>query len=231
MTLRAIGTPEAKVAAGDRSPLTIAALARAFGNTGYATGAACLLESLIIERPHDRSVLNTFADFQHAAGCNERLIHTLETLQDMTPRINRRRKLAKLYAVFDRRTEQLDALRGLVGQRVAELDEYSSLARLEASMGRSLAGAAVLRCLDARCPKAVDVSVVALEPRVLLVGGALGWLRRGPLRQDRAAVLRGSRLCAEPIQSPAAWQLCGKYRPRAGHHHAARRRPDVVLPT
>ena len=231
MTLQAVSILEAKVAARDRSPARIAALARALGNTGDATGAARLLESLIVERPHDRSVLNTLAEFQHASGCNERLIHTLETLQEMTPRINRQRKLAKLYAAFDRRTQQLDALRGLVGQRGAELDEYSSLARLEASMGRPLAGAAVLRSLDARCPTAVDVSVVALEPRMLLVGGALGWLWCGPLRQDRAAALRGSRLFAEPIQSPAAWQLCGKCRPRAGHHHAARRRPDVVFLT
>lgn len=142
MTLQAVGILEAKVAARDRSPARIAALARALGNTGDATGAARLLESLIVERPHDRSVLNTLAEFQHASGRNERLIHTLETLQDITPRINRQRKLAKLYTAFDRRTEQLDALRGLVGQRVAELDEYSSLARLEASMGRPLAGAA-----------------------------------------------------------------------------------------
>jgi hypothetical protein len=170
-TQRAVAILEAKVAAGDRSPATIATLARALASAGDAVGAARLLEELVAERPRDRAVLEALAGFQRIAGRNDRLIRTLETLQSITPRASRQRELAKLYAASGRQAEQLTALRGLVAQRVAEPDEYLSLARLEASMGRPIVGATVLRSLGVHHPNTVDASIVGLELRMLLAGG------------------------------------------------------------
>ena len=161
---------EEKFSAGDRSPATIAALARARAGLGDISGAAQLLETLTARRPRDAAALGALEQLQRASGRTEGLIRTLEMLQGIAPRTDRLRELASLYAKTGRRPAQLEALRRLVQQVGSEPDDHVTLARLEAGMGRPLAGAAVLRDMEARHPEGVDASVVALELGLLLAG-------------------------------------------------------------
>src|SRR4051812_39861290 len=57
----AVTALEALVAAGDRSPATLAALARALSRAGNVAAAAQLLERLVAERPGDRATLEALA--------------------------------------------------------------------------------------------------------------------------------------------------------------------------
>src|SRR3712207_4030530 len=72
---------EEKFAAGDHSPATIAALARARAGLGDMSGAVQLLEALIARRPRDVAALGALEQLQRASGRTEGLIRTLETLQ------------------------------------------------------------------------------------------------------------------------------------------------------
>jgi tetratricopeptide (TPR) repeat protein len=168
-TQRAAALLEARFVGGDRSPATVAALARARVSIGDVAGAMQLLETLIAQRPRDAGALNKLEQLQRDSGRTEGLIRTLEMLQNVAPRTDRLRDLAGLYAKSNRRPEQLAALRNLVQQVGSEPDDFVTLARLEASMGRPLAGVAVLRDMETRHLEAVDASVVALELGMLLV--------------------------------------------------------------
>ena len=53
----AVAALEQMVAAGDRSPATLSALARALARAGNVTAAAQVLERLAEERPGDQAVL------------------------------------------------------------------------------------------------------------------------------------------------------------------------------
>ena len=168
---RAAAILEAKVTAGDRSPATIAALARARAGTGDATGAAQLLEALVAERPRDPAALRALAEVQRTARRTDGLIRTLERLQEIAPTVPRERELARLYGAAGRSADQLALLRNLVARATAEPNDYLVLAKLEASMGRPLAGVGVLQVLGTRRPQAVDASLVGLELRLMLAGG------------------------------------------------------------
>ena len=169
-TQRAVALLEERFVGGDRSPATIAALARARASIGDVAGAVQLLETLIARRPRDVVVLNTLEQLQRASGRTEGLIRTLEMLQVVAPRTDRLRDLARLYAKINQRPEQLEALRKLTQEVGSEPDDFVTLARLEAGMGRPLAGVTVLRDMEARHLEAVDASVIALELGMLLVG-------------------------------------------------------------
>lgn len=172
---------QARVAAGDRSPATMAALARALTALGDAAGAARLLEGYVAERPRDPAALEALAGFQRSAGRTEGLVRTLLSLQEVAPAAERLREIVRLHAGAGREPEQRDALRVLVERFAAEPADYLALARLESARGRHLAGAAVLEALAARHPQAVeDASVVALELGMLLAGSeAEGAVARG----------------------------------------------------
>ncbi|MCB4825445.1 tetratricopeptide repeat protein [Roseicella aerolata] len=121
---RAVAILEAKVTAGDRSPATIAALARARAGIGDAAGAAQLLEALVAERPRDAAALGALAEVQRNAGRTGGLIRTLERLQEMAPTVPRQRELARLYAAAGRSADQLALLRDLVAHATAEPNDY-----------------------------------------------------------------------------------------------------------
>ena len=170
-TQQALAILEARLAAGDRSSATIAAIARARAGLGDLAGAAQLLEDLLAERPRDAAVLSALADLQRRAGQTAVLIGSLERLQALSPDTRRLRELASLYGAAGRRPEQRLALRQLAERQVAEVAEYLALARLEAALGDPAAGAVVLRVLAQRRPQAVDTSIVGLELQLLAAAG------------------------------------------------------------
>ncbi|MFC7688857.1 hypothetical protein ACFQY5_03685 [Paeniroseomonas aquatica] len=152
-TRQALAILEARLAAGDRSSATIAAVARARAGTGDLAGAARLLEELLAARPRDAAVLSALAELQRRAGQTEALVRSLERLQALAPDDRRLRELAQLYAASGRRPDQRLALRRLVEHRAAEVADYLALARLEAALEDPAAGAAVLRTLAQRRPQ------------------------------------------------------------------------------
>ena len=162
---------QARVAAGDRSPATMAALARALTALGDVAGAARLLEGFVAERPRDPAALEALAGFQRSAGRADGLIRTLQALQEVAPAAERLREIARLHAGAGREAEQREALRALVERFPAEAADYLTLARLEHARGQHLAGAALLQELAERHPPAMDASIVALEAGMLLAGG------------------------------------------------------------
>jgi predicted Zn-dependent protease len=163
---------QARIAAGDRSPATMAALARALTALGDVAGAARLLEGVVADRPRDPAALEALAGFQRSAGRTEGLVRTLQALQEVAPTGERLREIARLHAGAGREAEQRQALRTLVERFSAEPADYLALARLESARGQHLVGVAVLQALVARHPRAMeDASIVALELGMLLAGG------------------------------------------------------------
>ncbi|MDO9711748.1 tetratricopeptide repeat protein [Paracraurococcus lichenis] len=183
---RAVTILEARMAAGDHSPATVAALARARADAGDPVGAAQLLQALAAQRPRDAAVFTALAGLQRTIGDAEGLTRTLERLQTLAPTAAQQRELARLYAAAGRTVEQRAALRRLVADKTAEVEDYLVLARLEAALGQPSAGVAALRALGGRRPGAVDASVVGLELSLLLASGeadqafqrATDWLQR-----------------------------------------------------
>ena len=167
----AVTALEALVAAGDRSPATLAALARALSRAGNVAAAAQLLERLVAERPGDRATLEALAGFQRDAGRTEGLIRTLEALQTLAPTVDWQRELAALLGAAGRPEERRQALRVLVERFAAEPVDYVELARAEQAAGDPAAGAAILQRLAARHPAAIDASVVGLQLSMLLASG------------------------------------------------------------
>jgi hypothetical protein len=167
----AVTALEGLVAAGDRSPATLAALARALARAGNVAAAAQLLERLVAERPGDRATFEALAGFQRDAGRTDGLIHTLEVLQTLAPKVEWQRELAALLGNAGRLEDQRQALRALVEHFVAEPVDYVALGRAEQTAGDPAAGAMVLAALAARYPAAVDASVVGLQLGMLLAAG------------------------------------------------------------
>jgi predicted Zn-dependent protease len=191
---------EGMVAAGDRSPATLEALARALAGSGNVAAAAQLLEGLVAERPGDRAVLEALVGFQRSAGRTNELIRTLESLQTMTPQVERQRELARLLGEAGRTEDRRRALRALVEHFAAEAVDYVALARSEQAAGNPATGASILQQLAARHPAAADASVVALQISMLIASGeaeqalvrSRQWLeRRGDL-PTAAAILGGA---------------------------------------
>ena len=92
----AVSALQGMVAAGDRSPATLSALAHALAQAGDNAAAAQLLEGLIAVRPGNRAVLETLAGLQRDAGRASGLISTLQALQSMAPKVEWQRELARL---------------------------------------------------------------------------------------------------------------------------------------
>ncbi|MBV8576192.1 MAG: tetratricopeptide repeat protein, partial [Acetobacteraceae bacterium] len=197
---RALPILEQMVAAGDHSPATIAALARARAATGDIEGAARVLESLVAERPRDPAALDALAEFQRDAHRTDALLLTLEKLHELAPTAPHERELAKLYGEAGRKQEQLQTLRNLVSRFKVEPGDYLALAQAEAESGNANAGIEALRQLAARYPSAVDASMVGLEMRLLTAAGdpeqalarGRSWLQGQNDVRQAAPILAGS---------------------------------------
>jgi hypothetical protein len=191
---------EALVAAGDRSPATLSALARALARAGNVAAAAQLLERLAAERPGDRATLEALAGFQRDAGRTDGLIHTLEALQTLAPRIEWQRELATLLGDAGRSEDRRQVLRSLIEHLAAEPVDYVALARSEQAAGDPAAGALVLQQLAVRHPAAADASVVGLQLSMLMASGeaeralerARQWLDGRSDLPTAAAILGGA---------------------------------------
>ena len=167
----AVAALEQMVAAGDRSPATLSALARALARTGDVAAAAQVLERLAEERPGDQAVLEALAGLQRDAGRTAGLIGTLQSLQAIAPKVDWQRELADLLGKAGRSDDRRQALRELVRNFPAQPVDYVNLARAELEAGDPAAGALVLQQLAARTPSAADASVVALHISMLLAAG------------------------------------------------------------
>ena len=218
----AVSSLQRMVDAGDRSPATLSALARALSRAGDSAAAAKLLEDLAAERPGDRAVLESLAGFQRDAGRTDGLMRTLQALQAVAPKVDWQRELARLLGDAGRMEERRQALRALIEHFKAEPVDYVDLARSEQDAGDPAAGALVLQRLAEQNPAAVDASVVGLQISMLLASGdaeqalqrARKWLEgRGDL--PRVAAIIGGALSAgsrpdlavtllEPLAGPGA---------------------------
>jgi tetratricopeptide (TPR) repeat protein len=167
----AVAALEQMVAAGDRSPATLSALARALARTGDVAAAAQVLERLAEERPGDQAVLEALAGLQRDAGRTAGLIGTLQSLQAIAPTVEWQRELADLLGKAGRSDDRRQALRELVRNFPAQPVDYVNLARAELEAGDPAAGALVLQQLAMRTPSAADASVVALHISMLLAAG------------------------------------------------------------
>ena len=171
---------EERLAMGDRSPATLAALAAARAETGDVNGAARLLEEATGRGLRTPALLFMLEGLERRAGRTDQLVGTLVQLQEVMPSMERQREIARRYAEAGNNAAHLRAFRDLIRSFSAEPVEYVTLARLEAASGDPHAAVAVLQALAARTPQAIDASIVGLEIGLLLSAGeADGAFNRG----------------------------------------------------
>jgi tetratricopeptide (TPR) repeat protein len=196
--------------AGDRSPPTVAALAKVRARSGDVAGSIQLLAGQLSKHPRDIGLLQLLADQLQQLSRTEDYADSLVQLEAMHlyadilvrlealhPTSEVRRELAHAYEKLGLEDEQARVLHELVYEGRAEVADYLALARVEGNAGRPAAGAEVLQLLAVRHSHAVDASIIALEMALLVSAGQADqaiktgrkWLIEG---NNAAVVLAGA---------------------------------------
>jgi tetratricopeptide (TPR) repeat protein len=172
---KALADLERQYAGGDRSPATLAAVAAARFRTGDLPGATDLLETLLVTRPQDVSLLQTLAEYYRRMGRHEAELAMMEKVQSIRPSKASLQVLARLYGEFHRTAEQRLALQELVARGQAEPSNFLELASVEGATGHPADGAEMIGRLEVFWPRAMDTSIVALEMSLRLNAGQAEW--------------------------------------------------------
>ena len=196
-TQAALNLLERMFEAGDRSPPTVAALAKVRARSGDVAGSILLLAGQLGEHPGDIGLLQLLASQYRQLGRTEDYADILVQLEALRPTAEVRRELVQAYEKLGLEDKQAQVLRQLVHQGGAEVADYLALARIEGNAGRPAAGADVLQLLAVRHSDAVDASIIALEMALLVSAGQADqairsgreWLIEG---SDATVVLAGA---------------------------------------
>lgn len=205
---------EQRYADGERSPATVAALARARAETGDLRAAIALLEPLAAERPRDRQVLEALVAYRRQLGEDRAgLLRSLVALQAVAPAQPRLREIAGLHGLLGQVEEQRAVLRGLTADATAEPADLLALARLDAAAAAPAEGLAALRRLARQHPRAYDVHAAALAVSLHVEAG----------QAEAAASVARDWLAAQDRGAAAAAA------PMLASFLAAARRPDLAV--
>ncbi|WP_460451292.1 hypothetical protein [Alsobacter sp. SYSU BS001988] len=201
---------ESKFASGDRSPSTVAALAKARARTNDIAGAVSLLENLRIDLPSDPALLRTLGEYYRKMGRRAEYARIFEQLDKVQPTAETKRLLAQAYGELGWTDKEKEILQALIGGGLGAAGDFIALARIEGRAGRPLVGADLLERLAASYPAAVDGSVVAFEMRLRVSGGDF----------DRA-LSKGRDWVASGTRAPATFAMLAGALTSAG-------RPDLA---
>jgi len=196
-TQAALNLLEQMFEAGDRSPPTVAVLAKVRARSGDVAGSIRVLADQLGEHPRDIGLLQLLASQYRQLGRTEDYVDILVRLKAVHPTAEVRRELVQAYEKLGLEDKQARVLHELVYQGGAEAADYLALARMEGNAGRPAAGAEVLQLLAVRHPDAVDASIIALEMTLLVSAGQADqairsgrkWLIEG---SNAAVVLAGA---------------------------------------